>query len=116
MDDLMTGAKSNIEAIALIQNLSETLDVKGFHLRKWRSNSQHVLNNLAQNLGAKESNVKIHPENCSKTHGIILDSSTVSFVFKIYFNFENEITKRSFLSQSARLFDPMGFFLHFVQY
>ncbi|GFT17071.1 uncharacterized protein NPIL_528931 [Nephila pilipes] len=34
MDDLMAGAKSNKKAIALIQNLSETLDAGGFHLRK----------------------------------------------------------------------------------
>ncbi|GBM00394.1 hypothetical protein AVEN_179208-1 [Araneus ventricosus] len=109
MDDLMAGATSNREAIALIQNLSETLDARGFHLRKWRSISQDVLNNLSENLGANESNVEIHPGNCSKTLGLIWDSSTDSFVFKINFNFESEITKRSFLSQSARLFDPLGF-------
>ncbi|KAF8782359.1 hypothetical protein HNY73_012655 [Argiope bruennichi] len=109
MDDLMAGAKSNEEAIALIQKLSEILDVRGFHLRKWRSNSPHVLNNLAECLSANESNVEIHPENCSKTLGLIWNSSTDCFVFKIDFNFENEITKRSFLSQSARLFDPLGF-------
>ncbi|KAF8786764.1 hypothetical protein HNY73_008437 [Argiope bruennichi] len=109
LDDLMAGAKSNEEAIALIQKLSEILDVRGFHLRKWRSNSPHVLNNLAECLSANESNVEIHPENCSKTLGLIWNSSTDCFVFKIDFNFENEITKRSFLSQSARLFDPLGF-------
>ncbi|KAF8785634.1 hypothetical protein HNY73_011149 [Argiope bruennichi] len=109
MDDLMAGAKSNEEAIALIQKLSEILDVRGFHLRKWRSNSPHVLNNLAECLSANESNVEIHPENCSKTLGLIWNSLTDCFVFKIDFNFENEITKRSFLSQSARLFDPLGF-------
>ncbi|GFT91868.1 DUF1758 domain-containing protein [Nephila pilipes] len=102
MDDLMAGAKSNKEAIALIQNLSETLDAKGFHIRKWRSNSQDILNILAQNLGAKASKVKIHPENCSKTLGLIWDSSTDCFAFKINFNFESEIIKISFLSQSAR--------------
>ncbi|KAF8784313.1 hypothetical protein HNY73_010009 [Argiope bruennichi] len=105
MDDLMAGAKSNEEAIALIQKLSEILAVWGFHLRKWRSNSPHVLNNLAECLSANESNVEIHPENCSKTLGLIWNSSTGCFVFKIDFNFANE----SFLSQSARLFDPLGF-------
>ncbi|GFU17358.1 uncharacterized protein NPIL_420701 [Nephila pilipes] len=94
MDDLMAGAKSNKEAIALIQNLLVTLDARGFHLRKWHSNSQDILNNLAQNLGAKESNVEIHPEKCSKALGLIWDSSTNCFVFKINFNFECEITKR----------------------
>ncbi|GBM15133.1 hypothetical protein AVEN_242173-1 [Araneus ventricosus] len=109
MDDLMAGATYNKEAIALIQKLSETLDARGFHLRKWRSNSQDVLNNLSENLGADESNVEIHPENCSKTLGLIWDSSTDSFVFKISFNFESEISKRLFLSQSASLFDSLSF-------
>ncbi|KAF8784987.1 hypothetical protein HNY73_010589 [Argiope bruennichi] len=107
MDDLMAGAKSNEEAIALIQKLSEILDVGGFRLRKWRSNSPYVLNNLAESLCANESSVEIHPENCSKTLGFNWDSFTDCFVFKI--DFENEITKRSFLSQSARLFDPLDF-------
>ncbi|GBM58791.1 hypothetical protein AVEN_179339-1 [Araneus ventricosus] len=34
MDDLMAGATSSKEAITLIQKLSETLDARGFHLRK----------------------------------------------------------------------------------
>ncbi|GBO06912.1 hypothetical protein AVEN_116726-1 [Araneus ventricosus] len=67
MDDFMASATYNKEAIALIEKLSETLDARGFHLKKWRSNSQDVLNNLSQNLGADESNVEIHLENCSKT-------------------------------------------------
>ncbi|GBM03084.1 hypothetical protein AVEN_14583-1 [Araneus ventricosus] len=70
-DDLMAGATSNKEVIALIQKLSETLDARGFYLRKWRSNSQDVLNNLSENLGANESNGGINPENCSKTFGLI---------------------------------------------
>ncbi|GBM48199.1 hypothetical protein AVEN_72476-1 [Araneus ventricosus] len=108
MDDLMAGATSNKEAIELIQKLSETLNSRGFHLRKWRSNSQYVLNNLSESLGSDKSNVEIHPENCSKTLGLVWISSTDSFVFKINFNFESEITKRSFLSQSGRLFDPLA--------
>ncbi|GFT23265.1 DUF1758 domain-containing protein [Nephila pilipes] len=91
MEDLTAGAKSNKEAFALIQNLSETLNARGFHLREWRSISQDVVNNLAQNLG-EESNLEIHPKNCSETLGLIWDSSTDCFVFKINFNFE--ITKR----------------------
>ncbi|GFY47709.1 DUF1758 domain-containing protein [Trichonephila inaurata madagascariensis] len=41
MDDLMSGASSNKEAI-LIQALIEALDARGFHLQKWRSNSREL--------------------------------------------------------------------------
>ncbi|GFS38314.1 DUF1758 domain-containing protein [Trichonephila inaurata madagascariensis] len=74
MDDLMSGASSNKEAIILIQALIEALDARGFHLRKWRSNSQDVLTNISKNLEFNESNLEIHTENCSKALGLIWDS------------------------------------------
>ncbi|GFY67204.1 uncharacterized protein TNIN_379631 [Trichonephila inaurata madagascariensis] len=109
MDDLMSGASSNKEAIILIQALIEALDARGFHLQKWRSNSRDVLINVSKNLEFNEPNVEIHPENCSKALGLIWDSKEDRFIFNINFKFKGEITKRSFLSQSARLFDPLGF-------
>ncbi|GFQ85076.1 uncharacterized protein TNCT_686821 [Trichonephila clavata] len=109
MDDLMSGASSNREAIILIQALIETLDARGFHLRKWRSNSRDVLVNMSKNVEFSEPNVEIHPGHCSKALGLIWDSEEDGFCFNINFNFEGEITKRSFLSQSARLFDPLKF-------
>ncbi|GFY45911.1 uncharacterized protein TNIN_61631 [Trichonephila inaurata madagascariensis] len=74
IDDLMLGASSNKEAIILIQTLFEALNARGFHLRKWRSNSRDVLINLSKNLEFNEPNVEIHPENCSKALGLIWDS------------------------------------------
>ncbi|GFR32344.1 uncharacterized protein TNCT_652151 [Trichonephila clavata] len=105
MDDLMSGASSNREAIILIQALIENLDARGFHLRKWRSNSRGVLINISKNLEFSEPNVEIHPENSSKALGLTWDSKEDRFIFNINFRFEGHITKRSFLSQSARLLD-----------
>ncbi|GFX61890.1 DUF1758 domain-containing protein [Trichonephila clavipes] len=68
---LMSGASSNKEAIILIKALIEALDARGFHLRKWRSNSRDVLINISKNLEFNEPNVEIHPENCSKALGLI---------------------------------------------
>ncbi|GFY42002.1 DUF1758 domain-containing protein [Trichonephila inaurata madagascariensis] len=95
----------------LIQALIEALDARGFHLRKWRSNSRDVLTNISKNLEFNEPNVEIHPENCSKALGLIWDSMQRQdrFIFNINFKFKGDITKRSFLFQSARLFDPLGF-------
>ncbi|GFY25371.1 DUF1758 domain-containing protein [Trichonephila clavipes] len=98
VDDLMSGASFNKEAIILIKALIQALDVcaRGFHLRKWRSNSRDVLINISKNLEFDEPNVEIHPENCSKALGLIWDSKEDRFIFNINFKFEGEITKRSF--------------------
>ncbi|GFV24735.1 DUF1758 domain-containing protein [Trichonephila clavipes] len=54
--------------------LSTVTCARGFHLRKWRSNSRDVLINISKNLEFNEPNVEIHPENCSKVLGLIWDS------------------------------------------
>ncbi|GFV45770.1 DUF1758 domain-containing protein [Trichonephila clavipes] len=47
IDDLMAGAPSSEEAISLIKTLSSILEARGFHLRKWRSNSSEVLSRIS---------------------------------------------------------------------
>ncbi|GFW86109.1 integrase catalytic domain-containing protein [Trichonephila clavipes] len=49
IDDLMAGAPSSEEAISLIKTLSNILEARGFHLRKWRSNSSEVLSRISSN-------------------------------------------------------------------
>ncbi|GFU96473.1 uncharacterized protein TNCV_90461 [Trichonephila clavipes] len=49
IDDLMVGAPSSEEAISLIKTLSSILEARGFHLRKWRSNSSEVLSRISSN-------------------------------------------------------------------
>ncbi|XP_054709241.1 uncharacterized protein LOC129218946 [Uloborus diversus] len=109
IDDLMSGSNSNEEAIATIKTLSEVLEARGFHLRKWRSNSPQVLSDSLPTSPKEVQNLEIHPDECSKALGLTWDSLNDCFVFKVNFKFEGNITKRTFLSQSAKLFDPLGF-------
>ncbi|GFV35979.1 integrase catalytic domain-containing protein [Trichonephila clavipes] len=109
IDDLMAGAPSSEEAISLIKTLSSILEARGFHLRKWRSNSSEVLSRIPSNWVRDSSNLKIHPDECSKALGLTWNSMKDIFIFNLKVNFPDNITKRSFLSQSARLFDPLGF-------
>ncbi|GFY12386.1 DUF1758 domain-containing protein [Trichonephila clavipes] len=108
IDDLMAGAPSSEEAISLIKTLSNILEARGFHLRKWRSNSSEVLSRISSNWVGDSSNLEIHPE-CSKALGLTWNSMKDIFIFNLKVNFPDNITKCSFLSQSARLFDPLGF-------
>ncbi|GFV96520.1 integrase catalytic domain-containing protein [Trichonephila clavipes] len=109
IDDLMAGAPSSEEAISLIKTLSSILEAGGFHLRKWRSNSSEVLSRISSNWVGDSSNLEIHPDECSKALGLTWNSMKDIFIFNLKVNFPDNITKRSFLSQSARLFDPLGF-------
>ncbi|GFW65448.1 DUF1758 domain-containing protein [Trichonephila clavipes] len=109
IDDLMAGAPSSEEAISLIKTLSNILEARGFHLRKWRSNSSEVLSRISSNWVGDSSNLEIHPDECSKALGLTWNSMKDIFIFNLKVNFPDNITKRSFLSQSVRLFDPLGF-------
>ncbi|GFU82589.1 integrase catalytic domain-containing protein [Trichonephila clavipes] len=109
IDDLMAGAPSSEEAISLIKTLSNILEARGFHLRKWRSNSSEVLSRISSNWVGDSSIWEIHPDECSKALGVTWNSMKDIFIFNLKVNFPDNITKRSFLSQSARLFDPLGF-------
>ncbi|GFW13334.1 integrase catalytic domain-containing protein [Trichonephila clavipes] len=109
IDDLMAGAPSSEEAISLMKTLSNILEARGFHLRKWRSNSSEVLSRISSNWVGDSSNLEIHPDECSKALGLTWNSMKDIFIFNLKVNFPDNITKRSFLSQSARLFDPLGF-------
>ncbi|GFS97218.1 DUF1758 domain-containing protein [Trichonephila clavipes] len=70
IDDLMAGAPSSEEAISLIKTLSGILEARGFHLRKWRSNSSEVFSRISSNWVGDSSNLEIHPDECSKALGL----------------------------------------------
>ncbi|GFT77395.1 uncharacterized protein TNCV_106711 [Trichonephila clavipes] len=55
------------------------------------------------------SNLEVHPDECSKTLGLTWNSMKDTFIFNLKVNFPDNTTKRSFLSQWARLFDHLGF-------
>ncbi|GFX79094.1 DUF1758 domain-containing protein [Trichonephila clavipes] len=109
IDDLMAGAPSSEEAISLIKTFSSILEARRFHLRKWWSNSSEVLSRISSKWVGDSSNLEIHPDECSKALGLNWNSMKDTFIFNLNLKFPDSITKRSFLSQSARLFDPLGF-------
>ncbi|GFU67324.1 DUF1758 domain-containing protein [Trichonephila clavipes] len=81
----------------------------GAPFEKWRSNSSGSTFPYFLKLGRDSSNLEIHPDECSKALGLTWNSMKDIFIFNLKVNFPDNITKRSFLSQSARLFDPLGF-------
>ncbi|GFW94123.1 DUF1758 domain-containing protein, partial [Trichonephila clavipes] len=83
IDDLMAGAPSSEKAISLIKTLSSILEARGFHLRKWRSNSSEVLSRISSNSVGDSSNLEIHPDECSKALGLTWNSMKDIFIFNL---------------------------------
>ncbi|GFR00959.1 uncharacterized protein TNCT_517331 [Trichonephila clavata] len=77
IDDLMAGATSSEEAITSIKTLSQVLEARGFHLRKWRSNSPDVLSRIS-------SNWWIHTVSQQVTLHGFCDASELAYASVIY--------------------------------
>ncbi|XP_053699438.1 uncharacterized protein LOC128746414 [Sabethes cyaneus] len=110
IDDLTSGADSAQEAMVLIKQINEILHNAGFILRKWSSNSATVLDLLSDvNVNAKPINLP-DEQNSVKALGIHWLPEEDVFTFKVNFRVDGPNTKHQLLSDTARLFDPFGWF------
>lgn len=109
VDDLLSGANTIAEANIAQKELRELLSRGGFNLRKWASNNTTILEELPENL--KETGLhSIKFDETIKTLGLLWNSVTDTFQFKVSLKPETkqDISKRTILSESSRLFDPLG--------
>ncbi|XP_053685671.1 uncharacterized protein LOC128735203 [Sabethes cyaneus] len=109
VDDFIGGAQTIEEAIQLRTELADLLSKGGFILRKWSSNKLAVLQGLDETQIATKSTVRFSPNETIKALGICwepeadllrFDSNVTSHVCSP--------TKRSILSNIAKLYDPLG--------
>lgn len=68
MDDVLTGADTIAEAIAL--QLTDLLEKGQFHLRKWRSNDEKILNHLLEESKSEDSLI-LNKEALLKTLSVV---------------------------------------------
>lgn len=110
-DDLLSGSSSESGAINLCKGVAHVLSTAKFYLRKWQSNSTHILNELFSGVNV-HTNTKLDLSNntnsSSKTLGLhwICQSNTLSFSIDI--ELHKKITKRHILSVISQIFDPLG--------
>ncbi|XP_062710702.1 uncharacterized protein LOC134288828 [Aedes albopictus] len=111
VDDLFSGADSVEEAIELRQQLEALLSKGGFQLRKWASNEAAVLEDLSVENRALQPSVDLDRNQTIKSLGLHWEPASDLLKYKIVVpvdSTESPVTKRSALSQIARLFDPLG--------
>ncbi|XP_065186610.1 uncharacterized protein LOC135817366 [Sycon ciliatum] len=110
MDDSMDSATDPNEGVEMYEQLSACWKEAGMHARKWLSNSKVVMEKVPQQDRASQIDVSCPELPSVKTLGLLWSAATDSFTFKPNVpDLSKQVTKRSFLSATASVFDPLGF-------
>ncbi|KAJ8977829.1 hypothetical protein NQ317_011913 [Molorchus minor] len=108
VDDVICSCKSLSEANRLRSELVVLLESGGFHLRKWASNNSIFLSSIPPEE-CQQNSLSFDSQDYSiKILGLIWDPSNDHFKYNIA-PLDRPCTKRTILSELARIFDPLGF-------
>lgn len=114
VDDIVSGADSLAEALQVQSDLTHILKKSGFELRKWASNDPQFLAHLSDSVEQTQSiTLDLEPDSTLKILGLQWNPSTDSFSYSVK-PLGETCSKRSVLSELARIYDPLGFLTPFV--
>ena len=108
MDDIIDGCDTEQDLILLYEQLIEVMNKGKFELKKWGSNSPKVLELIADSDKVFRDSVVFEKNEPMKTLGVYWSPREDFICFKINIRFSENATKRSFLSDILKIFDPMG--------
>ncbi|XP_055714261.1 uncharacterized protein LOC129808509 [Phlebotomus papatasi] len=108
VDDVLTGASTVEETKQLQTQLDQMMSRGGFKLKKWTSNSPEVLKQIPEDGQEYSSTLNLDLEGNVKTLGLYWNPTTDAFRFTGS-EVSSAVTKRSILSDMARIYDPLGF-------
>ncbi|XP_012543611.2 uncharacterized protein LOC105841045 [Monomorium pharaonis] len=107
VDDLLTGADSLEEILEIRDEVIELLQRGGFNIRRWASNHKHALDNINEKI--LDLDCAVQPNAVLKTLGVVWDSSRDKLIITVNpIDLTRKVTKRNILSETARIFDPLG--------
>ncbi|GFY01615.1 integrase catalytic domain-containing protein [Trichonephila clavipes] len=96
-------------AISICKDIAHVLSTRGFHLRKWNSNSTEFLAQFSEH-SSHDARVEFSKDSneSSKVLGLFWNSSNDTFGFQPSLELTPPLTKRRILSESSKIFDPLG--------
>lgn len=104
VDDLVTGSNNESELLYIQRKVSDILGSGGFKLRKFRSNLPSILSS-----SVIDQNTKVSLSESTNTLGLDWNPKTDTLHISIEIPNNNDVvTKRSILSASFKIFDPLG--------
>lgn len=107
--DVLTGFDDVSFAIQEQEELRKLIKSGGFELKKWTSNHSKLLDHLPKSYCECRVPLELHLHQHVKTLVLQWNPVNDKFTFKVHF-FTNAhtATKREFLSDVIRLYDPLG--------
>lgn len=110
VDDILTGSSTIKQALQHRKHIQDLLLAGGFELRKWASNHPSLLAGIPSDHYRVLTPVQpmlIDRDPALKILGLGWNPSSDHFFYDVRLS-ESVITKRTVLSQTARIFDPLG--------
>ncbi|XP_033212502.1 uncharacterized protein LOC117170088 [Belonocnema kinseyi] len=109
VDDVLSGADNLEDAIKLHNKLHGLFMAGALLLKKWNSSNHELMQRIPDDLHALSPDISWQSETLVSMLGLTLKPSTDCFIFQVEIRpIKDVITKRLVVSQSAQLFDPLG--------
>ena len=108
IDDILAGAESVEEALSLQSELIDLLKQGGFELRKWAANHCALLKHFSSEECQQDALSFDSDDAIIQILGLQWLPSLDTFNYSCK-SFDRPCTKRSILSELARIFNPLGF-------
>ncbi|XP_037038490.1 uncharacterized protein LOC119076010 [Bradysia coprophila] len=107
VDDVMTGSNDLAEAIQCQAELIDMMKLGRFDLHKWCSNHSAILDQVPKSKRAVSLDINA---DVTETKALGMKWIPHSDIFSLKYEPKehNKITKRTILSETAQLFDPLG--------
>ncbi|XP_043472071.1 uncharacterized protein LOC122504846 [Leptopilina heterotoma] len=106
VDDICGGADDLEQLDCVALQLIQLCKAGGFPLAKWKSNHPQLLSSI---VSSPESSIEhFFDSSDSKILGLLWISHSDVFKFNLKLTPSTTLTKRSILSEIARIFDPLG--------
>lgn len=115
MDDTMDSVENENKGVQLHKELKELWSSAGMNARKWNSNAVTVVSQIPIKDRLKEVDIQVTELPSMKTLGLSWNPELDHFTFSnTALSPERSFTKRKFLSETARIFDPLGLLAPFT--